>query len=204
MGQQGLIFVFLPALLLLSAVGLTRLLTTQPRWLIVATAVLVALNAGLFCLVPEYPMGPGTQRLLTYATLVNSDRYYQDRLEAIKAKFVPESTAILAANWHHVEYYLPEYTRLPSGVVNKWEKDERNPRDNAQKVVTTPTELGLRLDDRGQAAIIVFDPYLMAFSESPASAHELPLKHGGRLEYFVLTEEQAFHYGIRSFGVREN
>jgi len=204
MGQQGLIFVFLPALLLVSAVGLTRLLTTQPGWLIVTTVALVALNAGIFCLVPEYPLGPSAQRLLTRATLVNSDGYYQDRFRAIEENFAPEFTAILAASWHHVEYYLPQYTRLPFGVVGKWEKGEGNPRGNPQEVVATPAELGLRLDGRGQAAIVVFDPDLMAFSESPTSAHKLPLEHGGTLVYFVLTGEQAFHYGPHSFGVSGN
>ncbi len=204
MGQQGLIFVFLPALLLISAVGLTRLLTTQLRWLIAATAVLVALNAGIFCLVPEYPLGPGTQRLLTRATLVNSDRYYQDRFRVIEKNFAPESTAILADNWHHVEYYLPEYMRLPFNVGSKWEEGGGNPRGNSQEVVATPTRLGLQLDGQGQAAIVIFDPDLMAFCESPTSVHKLSLKHGGALEYFVLMGDQAFHYGRRSFGVRGN
>jgi hypothetical protein len=64
--------------------------------------------------------------------------------------------------------------------------------------------LALRLDERGQAAIVVFDPHLMAFSENPASAHELSLDCGEGLEYFVLTDEQAFHYGPQSFGIRGN
>jgi hypothetical protein len=204
MGQQGLVFVFLPVLLLFGAVGLTRLLATRPRWLITATAFLAALNAGIFCLMPEYPLGPGTQRVLTRSTLVNSDHYYQDRFRAIEENFAPESTVILADNWHHVEYYLPEYIRLPFGVVSKWEKAEGNPRGNPQEVVATPTGLGLQLDSRGQAAIVVFDPHLMAFSESPMSAHQLPLEHGGGLDYFVLTGDQAFHYGAHSFGVTEN
>jgi len=204
MGQQGLLFVFLPALLLLSAVGLTRLLTTRPRWLVMATVVLVLLNIGIFCLVPEYPLGPGTQRLLTRATLVNSDRYYQDRFRAIEENFDPESTAILAAHWHHVEYYLPEYVKLPFGVVSKWERGEGSPRGNPQEVVATPTELGLQLDGQGQAAIIVFDPDLMAFSENPTSVYGLSLEHGGGMKYFVLTGEHSFHYGARSFGVIGN
>jgi len=204
MGQQGLVFVFLPALLLVSGVGLRQLFATRSRWLVAATAALVALNVGIFCLVPEYPLGPDTQRLLTRVTLVNSDHYYQDRFRAIEENFAPESTAILAANWHHVEYYLPEHKILPFGVVNKWEQGEGDPRGNPQEVVATPVELGLQLDGRGQAVIVVFDPHLMAFSKSPTSAHKLSLKHGGVLEYFVLMRKQTFHYGARSFEVLEN
>ena len=201
MGQQGLVFVFLPALLLFSAAGLTRMFATRSRWLIAGATVLLALNAGIFCLAPEYPLGPDTQRFLTRATLVNSDRYYRGRFEAIEENFAPASTAILAANWHHVEYYLPDYERLPFGIVSKWEQGAGNPTGNRQEVVATPTELGLQLDIHGQAAIIVFDPHLMAFSVSPTSAHGLPLEYGGNLEYFTLTEGQAFHYGATSFGI---
>jgi hypothetical protein len=204
MGQQGLTFVFLPALLLLSAVGLTRLLTIQPRLLITITAVLVALNASIFFLVPEYPLGAGTQRLLTRATLINSDHYYGDRFTTIRQNFAPESTAILAANWHHVEYYLPEYVRLAFNADRKWEENEGNPIGTPPEVVATPTMLGLQLDGQGRATIVVFDSLLMAYSESPKSALGLPLKHRGTLEYFVLTGEQAFHYGARSFGVIED
>jgi hypothetical protein len=207
MGQQGLVFVFLPALLLLSAVGLLRLLggNREKRWVTsLATVGLVICNSAIFCLAPEYPLGGDRWRLLTRATLANSDRYYGDRFEAIEENFDSQSTAILAAKWHHVEYYLPDYLPLPFGVVGKWEKGEGNPIGNPQEVVATPTELGLRLDGRGQAAIVVFDPELMAFNKSPTSVHELPLEHGGTLEYFALTGEQAFHYGTSSFGVREN
>jgi len=204
MGQQGLIFVFLPALLLLSAVGLVRLLTIRPPWLVpVTAAILAAVNVFIFCLAPEYPLGDERLRLLTRATIVNSDHYYQDRIGAIESGFAPDSTAILAKNWHHVEYYLPEYMRLPFGVGGKWEKDTGSPRGNFQELVATPVELGLRLDGRGQAAIVVFDPELMAFNESPASVHDLLLKHGAILEYFVLDGEQHFHYGAQSFGPRE-
>jgi hypothetical protein len=204
MGQQGLVFVFLPALLLLSAVGLERLLTARPHWLTAATAVVVALNAGIFCLAPEYPAGPGTLRLLSRTTLVSSDRYYEDRFEAIEQGFAPKSTAILAANWRHVEYYLPDYVTLPFTIGSKWEIDAGSPKGGFQEMIATPTVLGLQLDSRRQAAIVLFDPDLAAFNESPSAARELPLEHGGELEYFVLTEDQAFHCGRRSFGVSGN
>jgi hypothetical protein len=183
---------------------LTRLLINRFRRLMLAVAALVTLNAGIFVLVPEYPLGSGSQRFLTRDTLLSLDRYYQDRFRAIEENFAPESTAILAANWHHVEYYLPEYARLPFGIVSKWEQNEGNPQGNPREFVAKPTELGLQLDGRGQAVIVVFDPYLMAFSESPSSTHELSLTHGGGLEYYVLTGEQVFYCGARSFGVREN
>lgn len=202
MGQQGLIFVFLPVLLLLSAVGWTRLLTTKPRWLIAATAVLVVLNAGIFCLVPEYPLGPGTQRLLTRATLVNSDRYYQDRFRAIEENLIPESTAILAANWHHVEYYLPRYVRLPFRVVGKWEKDEGDPIGNPQgDVAVSPSDLGLQPDDEGKVVVVVFDPTIASFNESPGLTKELDLKNGDTLAYLELGQGQSFYYGTLAFGV---
>ena len=222
MGQQGLVFVFLPALLLLSALALSRLLPTVegpsrlrksrktsevwPRQRTLALSLgligLVLLHSLIFLAAPEYPLGNERLRLLTRATLANSDRYYQERFEAIKANFVPESTAILAANWHHVEYYLPEYARLPFGLSAKWEKGEGTPRNDFQDAVVTPTDLELQPNNQGQVAIVVFDPYLMAFSESPTSACKLPLRNGEEIEYYVLTEEQAFHYGKHSFGTK--
>ncbi len=201
MGQQGLVFVFLPALLLLSAVGLTRLLATQSRRLI-ATAALVALNIGIFCLGPEYPLGPGTQRLLTRATIVNSDHYYQARLEAIENNFAPESTAILAANWHHVEYYLPEYTELPFGIGSKWEKNAGIPSNDSRVAFTaTPAELGLQLTATGQAAIIIFDPILADFNRTPELGQTLSLPNGDRLEYLELGPDDQLYLNPNSFGL---
>jgi hypothetical protein len=203
MGQQGLVFVFLPVLLLWAAAGLTRLLTLRRRWLTAMTTILLGINTALFGLAPEYPLASERLRLLTRATLINSDHYYQDRFETIKGTLAPTSTAILAASSHHVEYYLPEYVNLPFIVGSKWEKNERNPTGSV-RVLKTPTELGLQFDSRGQAVVVIFDPHLKAFSDTPMRADELPLKHGGFLEYYVLTEDQAFHYGAGSFGVVEN
>ncbi len=203
MGQQGQVFVFLPALFLISAAGLVRLLERRPCWLIAATAVLVALNVGIFCLAPEYPLGPGTQRLLTRATLVNSDHYYKDRFTAIRQNFAPESTVILAANWHHLEYYLSEYIRLPFNVIGKWEKGEGSLKGNPEReMIATPSEMGLQPDAKGQIAVIIFDSELTPFNESPELTQKLVLEHGGLLEYFVMEKRQTLHHGAHFFGVR--
>jgi len=205
MGQQGLVFVFLPALLLWGAVGLVRLLALEGgRRLAVVAVVLLAINVAFFCLMPEHPLNFDRIRVLTRATLVNSDRYYQDRFDAIETYLATASTAILSSCSHHVEYYLPQYVQLPFNVGNKWEKDEGTPKGNRRQVIATPIELGLQLDDRGQAAIVVFDPSLMSFCNNSVSVHKLPLEHGGELEYFLLTGEQAFDYGSLSFGIRQD
>jgi hypothetical protein len=147
-------------------------------------------------------LGPGTQRLLTRTTLVNSDRYYQDRFKAFKENFAPASTAILASSWHRVEYYLPEYVRLPFGVVSKWEQGEGNPVGNPQgDVVLMPSDLLSQPDIEGEVVVVVFDPALARFNKTPGLTKKLDLEHGDTLAYFVLEQGQAFYYGTLVFGV---
>jgi hypothetical protein len=205
MGQPGLVLVFLPVLLLWGAHGLVWLLQKASWPAVGAVAgIMLAVNTSIFCFAAEYPLGGDRLRLWSRSMLVSADRYYQDRFEAVSATFAPDSTAILAKNWHHVEYYLPDYPVLPFGIVGKWERDAGYPQGSAREIVATPGELGLQIDDQGQGVVVVFDPGLMAFNESPASVHELPLRYGGTLAYFVLTGDQAFHYGTRSFGIQKN
>jgi len=187
MGQQGLVFIFLPALLLLGAVGLTRLLATDTRWLITAMAVLVTLNIGIFTLAPEYPfdklragsLGPDTQRLLTRATLVNSDRYYQDRFRAIEENFAPASTAVLAANWHHVEYYLPAYELLPIDVAPDRANDQQGS-FNVQDLGNLDN-LGLVPDADNLIRVVIFDDKLAPFNGTPELTQAVELDHGGQI-----------------------
>jgi hypothetical protein len=202
MGQQGLVFIFLPALLICSAVGLVRLLSPGPgNRLVWLATVLVGINLAIFCLAPEYPLGSDRLRLLTHTTLINSDRYYGDRFAAIQEHFAPESTAILAANWHHVEYYLPEYRLLPFDVASKWEQGEGELRGNVGERTATAAELGLRPDAKGQAFVIVFDAVLEPFDGTPDWNQQLALRHGDALGFFTLTENKALHWGAVSFGV---
>ena len=201
MGQQGLVFVFLPALLLLSAVGLTRLLAARPHWLAVATALCVVVNAGIFLLVPEYPMGPGTQRLLTRATLVNSDHYYKDRFQAIKEGFALESTAILAANWHHVEYYLPGYKLLPIDVIPEGGlgRGLASSRPSEPKRWSVQN-LDLAPGTDNMISVIIFDDKLVPFNETPELTQVVELDHGGRMEMFALAADKVLTVG-RTFGI---
>lgn len=198
MGQQGLIFIFLPALLLVSAVGLVRLLERwdRERWWGAVAITLALANAAIFCLVPEYPLGPGTQRLLTRATLVNNDRYFQDRFAAIEANFPPETTAILMRNSEHVAYYLPAYPRLPiplvSGGLNE-ETASPAERDLLAERIFRPEEV---------RAIVVFDAELAALNQAQARTRQVPLQHDGALAYIPLAADEEFYYGLAGFGIR--
>jgi len=202
MGQQGLVFVFLPALLLIGAVGLTRLLTTRPRWLIGTTAVLVALNAATFCLAPEYPLGSGSQRLLTRATLVNSDHYYLDRFRAIEENFPPASTAVLATNWHHVEYYLPAYRLIHSDLISKWRPGTGQVDHCQDKERISVPDLGLRPDAHGLVRIVLFDDMLTPLNETSELAQVMELDHGGSMQVLGLFAGQVLHCG-QTIGVGE-
>lgn len=205
MGQQGLTFVFLPALLLWGARALVRLFESGSRQRLAAvTAALLAVNIGIFGLMPQYPLPTDRVRLLTRSTLVETDRYYADRFAAIEANFAPESTVILAANWHHVEYYMPRYTLLPMDVIAKWELGEgqvTNVADEHQEL--SGQDLGLRPNADSRISIVIFDEALSPFNDTPHLSRAIELAHGGQLQAFELLPDQYFYVG-QTFGVSEH
>jgi hypothetical protein len=204
MGQQGLVFVFLPALWLISAAALVNLASGSPQKWVVGIATLSLLHAAIFCLVPEYPLGAGSQRLLTRATLVNSDAYYAQRIETIRQHFSPQQTAVLAANWHTLDYYLPEYARIPFDIGSKWEEDEGQPASAVtHPVVLTPADLGLKTNADGVMNIIIFDPALADFNRMPGRVSHLALPGGGALDYFTIERGSGFYLDPVSFGISD-
>jgi len=118
MGQQGLIFVYFPALLLISGAAIQALFNTYPRLLMAATVGLIGVNLFMFLALPEYPLGDQGPRFLNRNALGNSDAYYGEKIRLIQSELAPETTALVAVNWRHVEYYLPAYPliRLDSDV----------------------------------------------------------------------------------------
>jgi hypothetical protein len=192
MGQQGLIFIFLPVLLLVGAVALERL--ARGRWLWAAVALLVVLNVGLFTLAPERPLGPEGPRLLTRAALANSDRYYLDRFTAIRDTFPSAHTAIVAVNWHHLEYYLPEYTllRLDPGPPNS--PPSLTPRRWPGEGVLSAADLGLTPDGEGRVALVLFDDKIPSLFSVRGQVEAIPLSAGGRLQVLWLGVEERLRY----------
>jgi len=204
MGQQGLVFVFLPVLLLVSAQALVRLMENREHTVLAGILVLlVVVNVALFIGLPEYPLGENRFKVLSWDTLRNNDAYYRERFDAIRERFPPESTAIIASRWRHVQWYLPEYRLLRFKVVDRREADTNsaaNVECEAQWV--SPADLGLQSDPAGEAAVVIFDSELRAFNHSEPRTARLALDGGGALDVLRLSAHEQLFYGPNGFGIR--
>lgn len=205
MGQQGLVFVYLPALLLTGAFGLVHFLEFTERGLVAGITLITVLSMVFFLFTPEYPLGRQSQRLLTRATLADSDRYFQERLAVIKRSFDPASTVILAANWHHLDYYLPGWERLRFSVGKGGEVDEE-----VLQTITGDTfqgkaaQLGLQPDRQGKMYLVVFDSILDTFNVSTDLVEKVRLPDGEYLAYFVLSPQDTIELSSTSFGLQRS
>jgi len=205
MGQQGLVFVFLPALLLVSALATVRLLEGRGRMaLAVGMAAMALVNVVLFIALPEYPLGGEGVKVLSWETLRHNDAYYQERFDAIREHFPAESTAILAANWRHVQWYLPDYVLIPVNVISKWERGAgqiHNPQGKTKQVYAQ--DLGLIPADANNGfQIIIFDNSLEILNETPQLTHVIKLDSDGYIGVLTLSGDQVLYYG-GTFGIRE-
>jgi len=191
MGQQGLVLVFLPALLLLGAVAIGGITRNWKRGTWAAVAFLALVNILVFCLAPEYPLEPGPQRILTRDTLVNSDRYYLERLAAIREHFPPESTAVIALEWAQPEYYLPEYTLLRvDKVVSNGESRLAFRRWPGRPGTLSTEDLGLQVDPGGEVALLLFDAELEALVDA-SQLLKVTLPSTGELSFLRLAPSKA-------------
>ncbi|MCB9451252.1 MAG: glycosyltransferase family 39 protein [Anaerolineaceae bacterium] len=197
MGQQGLTFVFLPALLLLGAEGLRRLLDSRPLALRVAVGLFALIGAGIFVVGPTFPLGDNGPKLLTYNTLREHDALMRGQIEAVRENFQPENTVLLAGNWRFAEYYLPEYRYIQFTLGAKWEIDQ----GQASTVAfvgepVTAESLGLAPGEDWQVA--VFDQELDAFSDVPLQTAEAP--SGYQMAYYTLAPDAAYFTNGQTFG----
>ncbi len=200
MGQQGLVFVFLPILLLWAAAGLERWPSVRGALL----AALVAVNGAVFLFAPEYPAGTNGPRLLTRETLRHHDADFGDRL-AVLHDYLPDSTAVMAEQWHHLEYYAPDYALLrldeappnvPAALTpRRWPGEGRLKRE----------ALGLVPTSMGQWFLILFDEG--AWTGYPprgdiaASVVPLSLPHGGTMGLLSLDAEAAICYDAEGWAL---
>lgn len=181
MGQQGLVFVFLPALLLLGAAGLCswnwrRSITMQGL-----ASSLIAINALVFIVAPTYPLGAQSIKLLTWDTLRQHDAHLIAAFEAIPSNFSPQNTLIIASNWRFPQYYIPQFTLVQYDLGARWEITEGKPTLTQDEWVD-PIALGLNPDSDGNFHLVIFDQELLAYNQSILTMQPLPLSTGENLE----------------------
>ena len=133
---------------------------------------------------------------------MNSDQYFKGRLDAIQGNFTPTSTIILAANWHHVQFYLPDYQLFRFGVGKGCMVD-----DTVQETISGDSfqgsvgQLGLQPDQSGKIHLIIFDPVLARFNLSSLPNQQIQLADGEKLIYFDLAPSDTLTLSDQSFQI---
>lgn len=200
MGQQGYVFSFLPACMLISAKGLTELFKSRPAVLKASAAALAVVGAVIFIVAPVYPLGENGPKLLTYATLREHDKLLGDQITAIRENFQPDDTLLVAANWRHIQYYMPEYqfARFDIGAKYEVAEGEATGADYVNEPVTAEA-VGLQGGEDWQ--VVMVDEELKSFTTDELDAVTLP--DGFEMSYLKADPEEVYWTDGQTFGVRE-
>jgi hypothetical protein len=200
MGQQGLVFVFLPALLLLSAAGFYRLRWPSPFFRQMALVVLILGNTVTFVAAPTYPLGSDRLKLLTADTLRRHDADYEARFAAVRSHFVAAHTALLSSGWRFPDYYLPDYTLLPYTIFARWEQGEGLPTQQTEAWLTGP-DMGLQPDTNGFFYIVLFDQNLLPYNHSAERLEWLAVPGESPLAFLRFTTQERVQLGPEGFEI---
>jgi len=200
MGQQGLVFVYLPMLLLLSAAAIYAIPWPQSRLQQGAIITVILANCIIFLIIPAFPLGSTGPKLLNLDTLAIHDAYYQSRFETIRQNFTSDNTVLLATNWRFPQYYLPEYRYEAYGVVAKRELGEGQStvRDEYRY---TGSQLGLTPDADGYFYLVIFDDILAEFNQSIDQTETMTLPNGQSLAYLRFDTQEAIFISPQYYGI---
>ena len=201
MGQQGLVFVYLPMLLLLSAVAVDYLTEAPLTYRQMGMALLVLGNCIIFVLLPTYPLGSTSPKLLTVETLRRHDSYYQNRFDTINQEFPANNTVILATNWRFPQYYLPEYSLRPYTLISKRELGAGAP--VVGKATLTATELGITPTIQGDVYVVIFDNDILPFNQSADRIKTTVMPNGEQLSYLQMKADEHLYVGPDAYWIME-
>lgn len=191
MGQQGLVFVFFPALLIISAEGLYRFFQSRQRILWTATAAITLLGAAVFIFAPTYPLGADSFKLLTYATLREHDELLDNQLTAVRTHFKPDNTLLLAENWRFFQYYLPDYKYTRFSLGAKFEMDEGKADDvDYINQPVSAADVGLASGVDWQIAIV--DQGLVPLATNPDALMQVKLPNGYTMDYLPMKANERY------------
>ncbi len=191
MGQQGLVFVFFPALLVISAEGLQRLFKTRLAMMQVATAVIVLFSAAVFIIGPTYPLGKNSFKLLTYNTLREHDQLLENQITSVKSNFKPDNTLLLASSWRFFEYYLPDYKYARFTLGAKFEVDEGQAKEaDYVNHPVSATDVGLSSGKDWQ--VVLVDSELDTFATDPTALQKVSLPNGYVMDYLPMQANELY------------
>lgn len=200
MGQQGLIFIFLPALILVSAASFNRLNWKRSSYRTAALLALVCINVFVFLLLPTFPVGSEIIKVLTLDTIQQHDETYLARINAVKNEFHPENTLLLSTGWRFPQYYLPEYEYLPYKLQGRWDPERGSPAQDEEIYLDIPA-LGVSPDSGGALYLVIFDHEIIPLIEPPQSLQWVEMNDGGRLGYLKVEHQDQLYMGPNSLGV---
>ena len=115
MGQQGLIFVYLPICFLVSARAGDALARQWPGGQALYIGCLAA-NALLYLLAPVYLLPGHGLKVLSEATVKAQDQLLEGEIDAVHAD-LPPGGVFVADQWRFAQYYLPEVPLLAFNTV---------------------------------------------------------------------------------------
>ena len=185
MGQQGLVFVFFPALVIISAEGLYRLFQSRPTALRTATTLIALFGAAVFIIAPTYPLGANSFKLLTFSTLREHDQLLENQIAVVKDNFKPANTLLLAGNWRFFQFYLPDYkfTRFTLGAKFEVDEGQAKGADFVNHPVSA-ADVGLLAGADWQIALV--DQELDSFATDPKALKEVSLPNGYTMDYLPM------------------
>jgi len=185
MGQQGLVLVFLPALLLAAAREIRWGGRVGWRLGIIG----VAMNVAVFLLVPEHPFGPEGIRLLNRSALRHHDASLEARFALLRARFPPERTWVVASQWRFLDFYAPEYRVWPFGLEDPAER----PRE---------TQEWARPEGAPEWMIVLFEPELTRWVVPGSLPWEWVAGSGTGLPGWRWPPGARWVYGPEGFGLK--
>lgn len=123
MGSHGLIFTFLPAVLLAAGKALvdgSALFRRNARAVFSAALIgILAVNVLVFLAAPDRPFPGRSVNIVNWSTLQQNDAFFGPRFDLLRQSgFDPAATVVVTEEWRHLEYYLPEYYVLSAPCVS--------------------------------------------------------------------------------------
>jgi hypothetical protein len=200
MGQQGLVFIFLPALLLFSAASIEKF--SRKRQLVgqLLVASLVIINAAIFLAAPTYPLGEDRIKLLTFDTIRQHDKFYKARFEGVRQNFSPAHALLLTYEWVFPDYYLRYFKNVQYEVGARGEIGDGLPTIQ-QAESLDPGMLGLRPDRDGYLYLVILDNDLLVYNHSKSRQESISLSDGSQLHYIRFGPSEWVYFGPESFGL---